>query len=723
MPQPIGFTPQSYTIAGSPTYFYSGEFHYFRVPRADWRRRMRLFKEAGGVCLATYVPWLLHEPEEGRFAFGETAEWLDLEGFLQTAADEGLYVLARPGPYQYSELVNDGLPGWLLDKYPQVLARTVDGRTFRASSISYLHPLFLEKVQNWFDAVCPILARHTLERGGALALLQLDNELVGIHEWFGTLDYHPDTMGFGQPEGRFPRFLARRYGSAAALNQAYASAFPTLEAVPPPQDQACSSANIRRRKDYFDFYLATIAEYCTILAKMLRKHGLDQPLLHNSGNPSMNAYFLETSAALGSEFLLGSDHYYSLDQNWPQNNPTPQYAVRSFVSLEMLRLMGYPPSVLELPGGSASDWPPVTPSDALAAYMTNLALGMKGSNFYIFTGGPNPPGAGTTTDLYDYGAGISAAGEVRPLYHTQAAFGAFLAEHAWFAQAGRAADLRVGLDYEHFRANHYWTERGGFLFSHPDARELLRRGPLTTAFCAGLSPALVDLRRDDWLADSAAPLLVVSSLSMGRELQRRLVRFLQGGGRLLLLPVLPELDENMQPCTLLADCLGAAGGQRRLETARTRIGNVVNVLGEVYVFNQVPAEARVVGMEERSGQALAWRRDFAGGGAVICLGLAWSHAMREQERALVYLLNELGLRQILHSSNPNVWAALWVHERKGLLFLMNLLSAPMDVEVTFQLEADGARHTTGPVHLEPVTVRGIDFALDAGNPAVFPGDA
>jgi len=58
----------------------------------------------------------------------------------------------------------------------------------------------------------------------------------------------------------------------------------------------------------------------------------------------MNTYFSETVETLGNKaFLLGSDHYYNLDQSWPQNNPTPQYAATIFVSLETLRLMGYPP--------------------------------------------------------------------------------------------------------------------------------------------------------------------------------------------------------------------------------------------------------------------------------------------------------------------------------------------------------------------------------------------
>ncbi|MBE0698791.1 MAG: beta-galactosidase, partial [Anaerolineaceae bacterium] len=141
--QQITFTSQCYWIDGQPTYLLSGEFHYFRVPKSDWRRRMQLFKEAGGNTLATYVPWLIHEPQEGQFRFsGE--DWLDLEDFLSTARDEGLYVIARPGPYQYSELIYHGLPGWLIKDYPEVLALNPAGETIGYASVSYTHPLFIK---------------------------------------------------------------------------------------------------------------------------------------------------------------------------------------------------------------------------------------------------------------------------------------------------------------------------------------------------------------------------------------------------------------------------------------------------------------------------------------------------------------------------------------------------------------------------------------------------
>jgi beta-galactosidase len=715
--QALRFDRRCFTVGDQPVYLYSGEFHYFRVPRADWRRRMELFKEAGGNCLATYIPWLLHEPEEGRWRFG--GGQLDLEGFLQEARQAGLYVLARPGPYQYSELLYDGLPGWLCEQYPQLLAHDRNGRPFRQSSVSYLHPVFIEKVRRWFDVVCPIIARQALPEGGPVALVQLDNEVVGIHEWFDSLDYNATTMGFGQPDGRYPRFLERKYNQLAALNRSYSSAYTSFAAVEPPRFAPSPEvAEIRRMKDYFDFYLETIAEYLQSLAEMVRAHGITLPLVHNSANPHMNAYFLETAAALGEGFLLGSDHYYNLGQNWAQNHPTPQYALRAFVSLEQLRLMGYPPTVFELPGGSCSNWPPLLAEDAQACYLANLALGMKGHNFYIFTGGPNPPGAGATTDLYDYDAGIGANGEIRPLYHVQRSLGELLRAHPWLVTAERETDCRVGLDFEYARAHTYWQARGDWAFIPHEAHEFLHSGVLTSAFCAGCSPGLVDLGNDEWIRDTSTPLVVPVASSLGIDKQRRLVRFLRAGGKALILPVLPRLDENLEPCRLLADFLGAP--ELFLHAARPvrlNVGGVTNVLanGRVCFSAGLPAGAQLLGSDERSGQPVAWKLDLPGDGAAIWLGLSWLHAMHEHRLMLAALLGQLGLRQKILSSNPNVWMTLWRSGDQALLFALNLFSAPQTTEVRLHLRPQAGAIDLGRLTVGPVTV--LPVGLDLRGPA------
>jgi len=704
---------QCYRIGGKPVYLCSGEFHYFRVPKLEWRKRMELLKQAGGNCVATYIPWLIHEPSEGNIQFGGKEGVRDLEGFLETAHEAGLYVIARPGPYQYSELQYDGLPGWLCQNYPELRAQSIDGQPFRVASVSYVHPLFLEKVRKWFSYVCPIISKYTVTRGGPIAYVQLDNEMTGVHIWNNSLDYNSVSMGFGKIDGRFPHFLRERYSTIGQLNRHYEANFSSFEAVRPIAPATTAKVpEIRRMKDYFDFYLGTIAEYAQILSALIREHGIDTPLIHNSASPNMNAYFVETAKALGDSFILGSDHYYNLDQNWPQNNPTPQYALNVFYSLEMLRLMGFPSTVFELPSGSLSDWPPITPEDSKACYWTNLAYGMKGSNYYIFTGGPNPQGAGSTTDIYDYGAPIGANGEVRPLYQVQKDFGLFLRDQAWLMEAEREFDCRLGLDFTMARADNYWKNRGAFLFSSTEAWDFYRKGVLTTALCSSLSPLLCDLRSDDWVSDTATPVIVVSSASMSAGKQARIVRFLKQGGSVLLLPVLPSVDDDLKPCTVLSDFLGSPLlVSTKNEFVRVTVDNVVNIYnnGEVFPTTRLPQRAEVLGVDEIGKSPLAWRLKTDGGGTLLFLGFRWIHAKHEHEQMLRALMNRLAIKQRVNCSNSSVWTSLRTKDSKSILFLMNLFSSPMEADVSCLPAFKNAMVSAGRHRLEAMTVKVVEI--------------
>ena len=179
----------------------------------------------------------------------------------------------------------------------EIGAQRLDGSAFQSSmfSVSYLHPVFLEKTRRWFDAVVPRLAKHQVSRGGAVAAVQIDNELMGIHEWFGDWDYHPESMGVGREEGRWTSFLKARYGSLAALNTAWETNCTSwAEALPIETPARGTLAEYRRLKDYNDFYFSAAAEYMQLLGSWLRQSGVDVPLIHNSGGPGMNAYFEET---------------------------------------------------------------------------------------------------------------------------------------------------------------------------------------------------------------------------------------------------------------------------------------------------------------------------------------------------------------------------------------------------------------------------------------------
>lgn len=63
----------SFVLNGKNVTIYSGAIHYFRVPRAYWRDRLRKLRAAGFNTVETYIAWNLHEYESGK-SFSEMLE-------------------------------------------------------------------------------------------------------------------------------------------------------------------------------------------------------------------------------------------------------------------------------------------------------------------------------------------------------------------------------------------------------------------------------------------------------------------------------------------------------------------------------------------------------------------------------------------------------------------------------------------------------------------------
>lgn len=102
-----------FILDGKPFYLASGDMHYFRYFKGGWRRRLKLMKDFGLTAVQTYVPWNMHEPEEGKFVFEDN---LNIAEFLALCDEIGLKVLLRPSPYMCSEWDWGGLPHWLQTK-------------------------------------------------------------------------------------------------------------------------------------------------------------------------------------------------------------------------------------------------------------------------------------------------------------------------------------------------------------------------------------------------------------------------------------------------------------------------------------------------------------------------------------------------------------------------------------------------------------------------------
>ncbi|KAL0842023.1 hypothetical protein ABMA28_014239 [Loxostege sticticalis] len=156
----ITIVGDNFMLDGQPLHIVSGSLHYFRLPAAYWRDRLRKLRAAGLNTVATYVEWAYHEPEERQYMFEGDR---DVAAFVRAAAEEGLHVLLRPGPYICAERDLGGFPYWLLGKYPNIQLRTTDNDFIKETEI------WLAKL---FEQLTPLLYGN----GGPIILVQVENE-------------------------------------------------------------------------------------------------------------------------------------------------------------------------------------------------------------------------------------------------------------------------------------------------------------------------------------------------------------------------------------------------------------------------------------------------------------------------------------------------------------------------------------------------------------------
>jgi beta-galactosidase len=693
---------------GAACFLRGGEIHYFRLEPDQWPDRLALFQRAGGNCVCTYTPWLLHEPKPGAFDFEGR---LDITRFAQLCAEMGLWLIARPGPYQYSELIYAGLPDWLCESEPDLRARRLDGSEHGDHVLSYNHPQFLEHVATWFGQVLPLLKPFQVSEGGPMIALQLDNETMGLHAWNGGWDFNPRAMGVGGNTGPWPEFLQQRYGTVDQAARAHGLAADAWADIPPLDRPTSGSVAERRRvKDYQDCYLQQVAGFFEQLATMVRSHGIDVPLITNAANPNMNFLFEPILGRMTEPMHVGGDHYYMLDQSWPQNHPTPQWAVKVMVSLEGLQGMGQPAMVLELPGGSASAFPPFLARDALCAYMTHLAFGMTGWDYYIFADGRNIDDSGETGSTYEYGAAVDIHGRPRRVYHAQQQFHALLDEHAWLLDARSVSDFRVGVVPEYARSEKYADDDQNLIHPNYAAWRFMHQGLLTTALCAGASPTTINLSQADLTTMTDQPLVVPTADTMAAPDQRALADFVEAGGRLLLMPVVPFLDEQFNPCTILADAIDARSGKRLNHAAPLveayRIHNV-HASGPLIDQLKPPAGATITAWQIRNGQQnLGWTKCLEGNRFVGVLGMAWKHTQHDHCRMLTAALRQMSWQPAVESDQPNLWLRLRSNGQRHMLFAMNFHSEALPLKAAYVHQGDRRR-----VELPAVDVPAMSVAI------------
>jgi beta-galactosidase len=546
-------------IDGSEVLLLSGEIHYFRVARERWQDRLDKAKAAGLNTIATYIPWLWHELPDGTVDLtGRTRPERDLGAFIDLCHDNGLHVIARPGPFVMAELKNEGLPYRLYREHPEIVPTGWDGAPTPTRTVDYLAPAFLAEARQWYQAVMPVIAARLHGNGGPVIAVQLDNEvgmlawvsntpdltdhlLADFTQWLTKTDRHyPSTVDFRSPGDEHAAPLMRDLGTFM--------------------------------RDRFARYLTELRSYAeesgiTGVPFMVNIHGTDGGRAETF--PIGISQLMESYSGVPG-MLSGTDIYLG---ELTVANAADLYQVNAFC--DAVHDADQPLTSMEFEAGTGDYGSDLSrlydPSAVDLKTRMCLAQGNKLLNYYLFAGGVNPPldepvGDGNdriafTGERHGFAAPVGPEGQLNPVYGpTQRVL-----------RAARAvAPVLAGMREEHddvtlgFVPDHYLTEyhypgsdtvrtvlddvvgtRGG------GPRGILARAMLLGGFRFGA------VNTQTGLDPATTPVLALAGTThLPAEVQRELVDYLDAGGRLLLAGRVPARDMTGAPCTVLRDHLG-----------------------------------------------------------------------------------------------------------------------------------------------------------------------
>ncbi|MDR7073223.1 beta-galactosidase [Fictibacillus barbaricus] len=559
-------------IDGKPQLIMCGEIHYYRLDRSEWQDRLDKLKEAGCNAVATYVPWLIHEPVEGKFDFtGKTRPELDLVSFIDLCKENDFYFFVRPGPFIMAEMKNEGLPYWVYEKHPEIVPVGWDGNPASTSTVDYLAPNFLSAVRNWYEALMEFVTPRLYTNGGNVIAFQLDNE-VGMLSWCSNT---PDLTDFMLAD--LSVWLTSKYGTE--LCKRYPLDFEDSEsrnsAIRSPKEEYAAEL----MKDLGYYMRNRFARYIDTLRKFAEEFGVrDIPFvvnIHGTGGGRGLTYpigisQLYESYTQESGYLSGSDIYFGdLDMTTFQD----LYVINGL--MEAVHNPDQPLTSVEFNCGDANFGNNyggrLDPSAADFKMRMCLAQGNRLINYYLFTGGRNyrldsSVGDGNdriafTGERHGFAAPISPEGEYNYTFPRMA---------RGIKNVMAVADKVAAMDEERdiisfaFIPDYYMTE-----YKYPNSdvmKEIVsnieaNRGAGAWEIVAramlllGYRFSATDVQNQPLPVEKTPVLVLPSARYMDSAIQSKLVDYLNEGGKVLLYGEVPLYDMEGKPCTILADAL------------------------------------------------------------------------------------------------------------------------------------------------------------------------
>lgn len=702
----------SIIINGKRIFLHSGEIHHFRTQPEQWEDSLNKIKHANLNAISLYVPWNWHEVEEGKLDFtGKSDPRRDLVHFLKLAQDTGLYIILRPGPFICSEWLNGGIPTWLLEKYPEILALDSDGkpcanRNMIYPPITYSHPIYLAYVQKWFHDVFSAVRPFLHSNGGNIINIQLDDE----QSYWRTLeqgplfsDYNPVVIGGDGYVNRYGMWLSKKYSEDInRLNQIHKTDYSEFSLAKPSSQLLGAVEQLPAYLDWYWFKLSEIDVYIQNLYEMVRKEDINETistLCHYLFTPMAWPKFTRFLLENKLDIILTNQYYSAplFEISDMREDKLGSIAANLEIYKAALKHTNTPPILMEIQSAMSAH---LAAPEMEELYRLVSAQGIKGWNYYMMAGGENPPEFVLSNGRsYDISAPIGYQGETRPHYAEIQAVGQILQTfEQHLLETSTLTDTCIGF-YEPYEACMHQGNLLNLGF-RDDYRTLINeyfnyficrpRGLdfFTLLTHSGVSFEMEDLESITSEELSQKPSLWMLGLDfMARAVQEKLASYVQEGGTLIMFPRVPILDEYMNSCSILADLFNAPplNPQPARQPSQPpwfrsfNFGGRKGVLAFDYMdIFQPPADADILAVENRTNQPCAFMRRVGKGQAVLIgfkLRYVWD-AHGDHKAFILHILNTCNIKRHAYSESNELVVKENLGNGYGFLTIVNPVNIP-----------------------------------------------
>lgn len=385
----VKFTHDGIRINGVERPLYSGSIHYWRTKKKDWRLVLSQIRGMGFEIVETYIPWSVHEYEEGKYDFGEIEEEKDLDLFLTLCEEMNLAVIVRPGPHINAEMSGFGYPEWILMD-EEIQAKNPWGTTVLYPYAtgpfpipSYASDKLYEKTEIYFQKLKPILQRHC-GGSGCICLIQADNETCNF---FRDRPYIMDYSDCSKAQ--YHKFLVERYGTVAAMNERYHRNYSGFQETEPPCGfEEGDFSSLCYYLDWVEFKEYQILAALGRLVDIINRLELPVPIFHNCAYQNYTPVSVQRDEEIPGLMVAGIDAY-----------PEPGDAAMLKERIRYLAGSSRFPFVPEFGSGSWFDREMLlTAEEERFGYLYSVMNGLKGVNFYMLAERDRWTGCPVTND-------------------------------------------------------------------------------------------------------------------------------------------------------------------------------------------------------------------------------------------------------------------------------------------------------------------------------------